>query len=649
MTTISDARDNRLDPSSATPKEHLLNALKALVPGAFSEGQLDLTVLKRAIGEGASVEEGERYRLDWAGKSDAYRVLQIPSTGTLRPIVEQSVGFENARHAFVEGENLETLKVLQKAYFGKVKLIYIDPPYNTGSDSFVYPDRFQESKEDYLRKINVLDDDGTLMREELFRKNSKETGHFHSNWLSMMLPRLFLARNLLADDGVMLVSIDDHEAPRLRMLMDEVFGEENFVAQFVWNNEGNVDQQSKIKGVHEYILCYARMADRIPRPSVIDPNIEETSKLFNDEIENSITKNGPANPPSVVTLPPGFPADFEKGTIAPRNDKWPHILDPIEVSDYKVIKEARLESGWSSRNLLELFIGNGLEPIFDSEGKETRFALRNTGAIYGYKKRSEAQGHVLSVIRNVGTTKQNSSMLSKWGLKFSYPKPVLLIRYLTEIFTGKDDGDIVLDFFAGSATTVQAVLELNALDGGNRKVVAVQFPEPTDEEGKTIADLALLRSKAAAQYIINNPHTFPHSSGTEAIRVFRLAPSNFKQWRGDEIETTDELAKQIELFASSEKDGANDLDMLFELLLKSGHPLCTEVKTIDIGGEEAYVAHESTTVFVLGSFTEKMVEPLLQLNPRQIIASDRAFKGQDMLRANLELQCRDADIHFTCV
>jgi adenine-specific DNA-methyltransferase len=243
--------------ASPNPIEERRNQLAALIPEAFSEERLDVAALKRALGSEAIIEGGERYALTWAGKGNAYKVLQTPSTATLRPQRDLSVNFDEAQHVFIEGENLEVLKVLQKAYFGKVKLIYIDPPYNTGSDSFIYPDRFQESKEDYLRRINELSDDGTLMREGFFRKNSKENGHYHSNWLSMMLPRLYIARNLLREDGVILVSIDDNEAANLKLLMDEVFGPENLIAQLVWE-KGRKNDAKLFSVGHEYMLVYAR-------------------------------------------------------------------------------------------------------------------------------------------------------------------------------------------------------------------------------------------------------------------------------------------------------------------------------------------------------------------------------------------------------
>ncbi|MCG2760381.1 MAG: site-specific DNA-methyltransferase, partial [Candidatus Delongbacteria bacterium] len=201
------------------------------MPGTISEGKIDWEKLKATLGEDITFNN-ERYVLNWAGKSDAFKVLQTPSTRTLTPAKEESVNFDNTENVFIEGENLEVLKILQKSYFGKIKMIYIDPPYNTGNDSFIYPDKFSESKADYQKRVGDKDEEGYLTREGMFRKNSKENGQYHSNWLNMMYPRIFLARNLLRDDGVIFVSIDDNEVHNLRMLMNEVFGEEIFVAQF---------------------------------------------------------------------------------------------------------------------------------------------------------------------------------------------------------------------------------------------------------------------------------------------------------------------------------------------------------------------------------------------------------------------------------
>ena len=246
-----------MDGKSLNVIEGKLKQLKEILPEAFTETKIDWEKLKAALGEDVEFRN-ERYVLNWAGKSDAFRVLQAPTTATLVPCKDESVNFDETDNIFIEGENLEILKVLQKSYFGKIKMIYIDPPYNTGNDTFIYPDKFSETKEEYLGRIGDKDETGYMIREGLFRKNSKDSGHYHSNWLSMMYPRLFLARNLLTEDGVIFVSIDDNEVHNLRLLMNEVFGEENFIAQFAWRTDGNFDNQAKVKTCHEYILLYGK-------------------------------------------------------------------------------------------------------------------------------------------------------------------------------------------------------------------------------------------------------------------------------------------------------------------------------------------------------------------------------------------------------
>ena len=221
-----------MDGYSQTPQKERLETLRLLMPEVFDEGYIDWEKLKVALGENVNFSN-ERYVLNWAGKSEAFRVMQQPSTATLVPCREESVDFDNTQNVFIEGENMEVLKVLQRSYFRKVKMIYIDPPYNTGSDSFIYPDKFSENKEEYLRRVGDKNEEGYMTRDGMFRKNAKENGQYHSNWLNMMMPRLYLAKNLLREDGVIFISIDDNEVYNLRMLMNEIFGEENFVAQFI--------------------------------------------------------------------------------------------------------------------------------------------------------------------------------------------------------------------------------------------------------------------------------------------------------------------------------------------------------------------------------------------------------------------------------
>ena len=574
--------------------------LKALFPEAFTEEKVDFEALKQLVG-GEVEDREEKYGLNWNGKRRARQQALTPSTGTLRPCPEASVDWDTTQNLIIEGDNLEVLKLLQKTYTGKAKLIYIDPPYNTGKD-FVYRDDYRDNIRNYLEQTGQVDGEN-----QKFSSNTETSGRFHTDWLNMMYPRLKLARNLLKSDGILLVSISDVEGPSLRFLLNEIFGEENFLCQFIWNNEGNVDQQSKIKGVHEYIVAYARTVDEVTRPSVIDPNIEETSKLFNDEIENSITKNGPANPPFKVLLPAGFPASFEEGVIQTRMDKWPHILDDISVQKGQLQNAARIESGWSSRNLLELFIANGCIPIQDNLGKETWFGLTPTGAIYGYKRRSELQGHVLSVIRNVGTTKQNSSMLSNWGIKFSYPKPVLLLRYLAQIFTSPSDDDLIFDFFAGSGTMGHAVLALNSFDGGNRRFGLVQLPEVAEGrpgKSETLFELCRRRIKCAIDQIQEENLDTQPSSG---YRIFKLDTSNIRAWEPDAEDLEGTLLESIDHIALDR----SEVDIIYELLLKFGLDLCVPIETRTIAGKCVRSIGAGTLIAWLDQkITQKDVEPL---------------------------------------
>lgn len=630
-------------PNRQTPPTSAARSLPHLIPDAFTEGKLDVAALKRALGEAAVVEGGERYALTWAGKSAAYKVLQTPSTATLRPERDKSVNFDEAQHVFIEGENLEVLKVLQKAYFGKVKLIYIDPPYNTGSDSFIYPDRFQESKEYYLRRINELADDGTLMREGFFRKNSKENGHYHSNWLSMMLSRLYIARNLLREDGVIFVSCDDNEAYNLRCLLNEVFGAENFLCQFCWKNEGNIDNQSRIKVNHEYILMYSRDERYFVAPPIIDPNIPESSKLFRDSIENTVVKNGPANPVSAITLPVGFPVAIESGTIKPGEVEWPKFDKTAKVENYRLAEPLTLSSGWSSKELLEDYIKSGLHSVMDGKGQETIFYLTAQGTPYLRKRRTSEQSHVLSVLEGMGTVQSSSADLQKMGIAFTYPKPVSLLEYLIKV--GNARNDLVLDFFAGSGTLAEAVLRLNRESHASCRFLCVQLPELIENESaswKTVSELCRERIKriAVSADLISQPQGF---------KSFVLTPSNFKQWRGDGIDTPEQLAEQMQMFARSEKEGAQVDDMLFELLLKFGQELTTPVETLEIAGGKVFAIHGRQMLFVLDTFAEAMIQPLVDLKPREIIAIDGVFQDSDTLKTNLDLQCRDAGIKFTCL
>ena len=607
--------------------------LAALIPEAFSEGKLDIGALKRALGEASTIESGERYALTWAGKANAYKVLQTPSSATLRPQRELSVNFDEAQHVFIEGENLEVLKVLQKAYFGKVKLIYIDPPYNTGSDSFIYPDRFQESKEDYLRRINDLADDGTLMREGFFRKNSKENGHYHSNWLSMMLPRLYIARNLLREDGVIFVSCDDNEVHNLRCLMNEVFGEENFVAQHVWKKSyGGGSKVKHVVVLHEYVLCYSRAKERLGAIELPpDPKVLRYYKFKDTKSE----VRGPYRLQPLATTSMDERENLRFPIVHKGEEIWPE--KQWQWSQERV-RAAQQDDQLSIAQVKGSWTVNYKQYLRDEDGVER-----------GAKPFSVLDGPYTQ------TGTDEIKELFGDGKVFPFPKPMGLIRHFLT-FVHDDPNALILDFFAGSSPTAHALLEWDAGTDSKRRFVCVQLPETTEDGSearaagfKTIADISRSRIRKAIEAVGAAADLASVSRTDLGFKSFALTPSNFKQWRGDGIDNAEQLAEQMKLFTKAEKDGADVEHMLYELLLKFGQELTTPVEVLDVAGAKVFAIHERQMLFVLATFSEAMIQPLMDTKPRELIVIDGVFLDSDTLKTNLSLQCRDAGIKFTCL
>ena len=386
---------------------------------------------------------GQKLELTWIGKDKEERV----EPRILIYDKEKSYGDQNTGNMLIHGDNLLALKSLEQEYAGKIKCVYIDPPYNTKK-------LFFESYDDNVE---------------------------HSLWLSFMKERIAVLWKLLTEDnGVLLISINDDECHYLKVLCDEICGRKNFITTLIWNYEGNTDNQAKIINYHEYILVYSKSGE-IDDPNVVDPNIPSDSKLFNEEIRNTIIKNGPKNPIKNVKIPKGFPASFEKGIIKKENVNYPHYSDNVIIKDFHTTNEVIASSGWSSKAILSRFINNGFNEVIDSKGQTTKFELKNTGAIEAVKKRKKEKGHVISVLRGFGTTNQMSIMLSNMSLKFTYPKPVNLIKYLIEVFSAEDD--IILDAFAGSGTTAHAVMDLNLEEKhSNRKFILLEIHEKNMNE-----------------------------------------------------------------------------------------------------------------------------------------------------------------------
>ena len=595
------------DPETKSPDLAAANlaALRALFPELVTEGPdgvaVNLDVLKQLVGDQTVTDAEEKYGLDWHGKRRARQLALTPSTGTLRPSLEDSVDWETTQNLMIEGDNLEVLKLLQKSYAGKVKLIYIDPPYNTGKD-FVYPDNFRDNIKNYLELTGQTGEGGKKLSS-----NTEASGRFHTDWLNMMYPRLKLARNLLREDGVIFVSINDKELSNLIVLCDDIFGETNHLATFIVVNEGNIDNQSRFKVNHEYIAAFAKDETKIVAPPVVDPNVPKTSKIFREEIENTVVQNGPGNPVSSVELPIGFPADFDEGVIDPKDDFWPKLSASVQIVAGKTTNAVTVTSGWKCKTLFEDFIQNKLEPVLDGKGQQTVFYLSSTGAVFYKKRRLEEQSHMLTVLRGLGTVQAESARLAKLGIAFSYPKPTTLLDYL--IRAGTSAGDLVLDFFAGSGTTGEAAMSLGKQQA-SRRYILVQLPEPTVLEGyPNIAELTKERLRRAGKKIREENPLF---AGDLGFRVFKLASSNIRAWEPDR----DKLAETLEASIEHLKTDRTEQDILFELLLKLGLDLCVPIEKKNVEGakKQAHEIHSigggSLLVCLSPTIPQADVEPL---------------------------------------
>jgi len=423
--------------------------------------------------------------LDWIGKAAVVNHHREVGYHLLRCDKELSAGDADAGNLLVQGDNLLALKALLPYYAGKVKCIYIDPPYNTGKENWVYNDNVNSPEiRHWLRQ--VVGKEG----EDLSR---------HDKWLCMMYPRLALLKQFLTSDGAIFISIDDNEIAALRGVMDELFGRRNHLCTFVWNTEGHTDNQFHVKVNHEYIVAYARREPSVRLGNVVDPNTREESNLWKGFAENSITKNGPGNPPSAVELPVGFPCkvgeldlpatpipdglvEVMKSSKLTSNQikrqfpgiEFPLRLDPMTVRDSALTKPCRVFSGWANVRKLGQFIDRSCEPIPDDEGGALEFFLSENGVIY-YRRNRDAANHILSVLRSLGTTELMRSELERMGISFQYPKPKELIEYILRIGTATEPC-LILDSFAGSGTTGHAVLEYNR-DRIERRFILIELDE----------------------------------------------------------------------------------------------------------------------------------------------------------------------------
>jgi adenine-specific DNA-methyltransferase len=618
-----------MDGKSLNTKEDLKNKLREIAPQVFNEDKIDWEKLKSAFEDDINFSD-ERYVLNWAGKSDAFRAIQTQTTAALIPNKEESINFENTDNIFIEGENLEVLKVLQKAYYGKIKMIYIDPPYNTGND-FIYNDKFAENRNEYLQRSGEKNEEGLLTNENLYRKNTKESGHYHSNWLTMMYPRLFLARNLLRDDGVIFVSIDDNEVHNLRMVMNEIFGEENFVAQIIWKRKAGGGSDSKYIALdHEYIICYIKNSNSINTFEI--PYTEKDKERFSSE--DSIGKY------------------YLKTLERPeRLGLRPNLQYPIETPDGSFIeykKENKRYTWVVNRDRFEKMKRND-EIVF-------RKTTKNEWRVYRkvYMSLKTPRSLLYNIALNRDATQEMNEIFNNSNI-FSNPKPYRLITHIMNFTSQEKKGGIYLDFFAGSCTTAHAVLDLNKEDNGNRKFVMAQLPEKTDEKSeaykagyKTIADIGKERIRRVIKKIEHEQKeklNFGENKQNLGFKVFKLQESNFKIWRGDNFKTEEELEKQLLAFVNPAKEGSIEGNMLYELLLKSGIDLNCRIEKKD----SYYLINKNELVIALSKINEVIIKKIIESKPQKVITLDKLFKENDQLKTNTTLQMKDAGIEFKVV
>jgi len=626
-------KSSKLDISIPKIAEDKLELLKKEFPEIFTEGKIDVVKLKQTLGDFTD-DSPERYLFSWAGRKDCIRLLQTPTQMTLTPDEKDSVDYSDSENLIIEGDNLEVLKLLYKSYFGKVKMIYIDPPYNTGND-FVYSDDFRDTKNAYLKQTGQMDENGNLQTTKADRN-----GHIHSSWLSMIYPRLFVARQLLRDDGVIFVSIDDNEVHNLRIVMNEIFGGENFIGQFVWKRRsGANDAKMNVSTDHEYVLAFMK---------------NSSNYLIGLKKDFSNYKN-PDNDSR---------GDWTTGDLTCNKTKSerPNLFYDITNPETNLNYECNPNRVWRFKKETMQELINAKKVIFPKNKNGTPMQKRFlTDVKSDYKPAStwietnsgehlsDDEVSQMNAPLNAVATKELRGLFEQTIM--NYPKSYRLMQQFIEISTS--DSDVVMDFFAGSGTTAQAVLEQNKEDNGNRKFILVQLPEPTPENSearksgyKTIADICKERVRRVIKKIKEEQKQEKLSEKQNldlGFKVFKLKESNFKAWEGVKTKDPKEYIAQMQLFKDPIKPKTKTQDILWEVAIKEGYPFTVEINKIkDVKDNTVYKVEDKTkNQFFYICLDNKIVlnnlKPLNLKKENLFIARDIALNDEQ--QANLALQC----------
>lgn len=669
-----------MDGMSMNLEQANMDKLRAVFPECFAEGKLDIDKLLALCGEYIG-NDFEKYKFEWKGKAECLKLAQKRSTGTLRPCPEESVDWNTTQNLYIEGDNLEVLKLLQTAYYRKVKMIYIDPPYNTGND-FVYADDFADPMARYKE-----------VTQQTTKSNPETMGRFHTNWLNMMYPRLRLAANLLRDDGVIFVSIDDAELYNLKKICDEVFGEENYVATLVYDKNRKNDAKYFSVG-HEYMLVYFKSAATIYERGIIlratKEGIDEVKAEF-ERLRVLHNDNWELVNEGLKELYKSWPEGDERKSLArftrvdekgPYRDdgniSWPggggpryDVLHPVTGKPCKVPSR-----GWVYPNpaRMQEEIDNG-RVVFGKDETTTPKIRTNL-----FEQDKEVMRSVFFSYAQTAT--QEFNRIFDNVRIFENPKNVHDIKKLIDYITAKDDSEIVMDFFSGSATTAHAVMQLNAEDGGNRRFILVQLPALCDEKSEAakagfanICEIGKERIRRVGRKLleevssgigrldgvgygmgIDNLEEYRKATGDMVLdtgfRVFKLDSSNLQTWDAtpvDELRLED-LLNRMNTMINRVKADRSDLDMVYEVMLKLGVPLTYSVNQVAVNGKSAYTVGDDCLLLVCLAIgiTPEDVEAMADYVPAKVIISRDSFDS-DTAMANAYYILRDRGIELKLV
>ncbi|MEE0968044.1 MAG: site-specific DNA-methyltransferase [Clostridia bacterium] len=615
---------NKLDGMSMNIEQTEMEKLKAVFPQCFAEGKLDIDKLLSLCGEYID-NDFEKYKFEWKGKIESLKLAQKRSTGTLRPCKAESVNFDETKNLYIEGDNLEVLKLLQTAYYNKIKMIYIDPPYNTGSD-FVYEDDFADPMARYKE-----------ITQQTTKSNAETMGRYHTNWLNMMYPRLRLAHNLLTQDGVIFISIDDNEVINLRKLCDEIFGEENFVGNVIWERAFAPKNDAKyFSASHDYILVYAK--------NITDFKIGKLPRTEEANARYSNPDNDPRGPWTADNL---TVKTYSANNDYPITTPGGRVVNPSHGSCWRVSKE----------RFQELVEDNRV--YFGDEGNNVPRLKRFLSEI-----QSGMTPTTLWKFQDVGHNQEGRQELKKvFDGKgyFDGPKPTRLMNRVLQIANVKDD-DIVLDFFSGSATIAHAVMLYNKENKHNLKYLCVQLPEKCDEKSeaykdgyKTICDIGKDRIRRAGSKILEESKQVELGEEAQELdvgfKVFKLDTSNLKTWDGTPIQDTqiDLFYERLNAMIDTVKDDRTDMDVVYEVMLKMGIPLDVEVQYMEINDKIAYIVGDFILMICLADkITAEDIEAMAQYAPAKIICAEAGF-ADDSALSNAHYILKDRAIELKLV